>query len=132
MSTVNSAKVSFAINEKEGLAELRRRQVEAGASSLGLYVKQLVREHLAHDGDDAIAQLTDSVEHLRSAVLQLASRQTDMMRQQGEDAIANPAMQMDDLRRCLKVMFVTLLQHRSPMSLEQAKKVIRETLGDAE
>ena len=117
------------MNEKEGLAELRRRQVDAGASSLGLYVKQLVREHLAYDDDDAMARLIDSVEQLRTALLQVASRQAEMIRQHDESAAADSAYQLKTIVQRQQLLLTTLLTCPSPMTQEQAETIVRETLG---
>ena len=123
--------MSFAINQKEGLVELRRRQDEAGASSLGLYVKQLVSEHLAHDGDDAIARLTESVEQLRHATVQSASMLADVSRRISSLQTDNPnAEELEALRQALAVMFCGLLQETRPLTQEQAERIVRETFGE--
>lgn len=126
---MQSVKVSFAINEKEGLAELRRRQDEAGASSLGLYVKQLTLEHLAHDGDDKLAQVVEAIERLRQAELQTASTLAGQSRSiETLRTGSSPAEDIEALRRTLAIMMLAILQEHRPLTREQAEQIVRQLL----
>lgn len=125
---MKSVKVSFAINDKEGLAELRRRQDEAGASSLGLFVKQLTLEHIAHD-DDQLAQVVDAIERLRMSELQTASKLADFSRRiDSLSSDPSPAEELEALRRALAVLLLAILQEHRPLTREQAEQVVRQFL----
>ncbi len=128
---MDSAKVSFSINEKEGLDDLRRRQREAGATSLGLYVKQLVTEHLARNDEQKLDQLSDSVEHNTEVLLELARLLTGTIQRLDEPKSANIEDGFSQLRSDLSFIFASMLQASRPLSAEQADTIVTELLqGD--
>jgi hypothetical protein len=128
-----SEKISFSLNDDEGLAALRQQATQSGFRSAALYAKQIVTSHLQDDGQDQTAgQLTElqsELAHSRDDIADLAKQLAEVRKLVQAGSQSDRASRPITAKEMSRVLY-TLLQEGRPDTATKARAIVKKVFPD--